>query len=214
MVLGASTMSAITQAAPTPAVPEQAHPVSEKIDATETLYRLTVREYERIGGMLDDDRVELIDGYLVKKMVKNPPHVIACRRVDTEIMRIAAVGWHTRAGDPIRISGRTEPEPDVVLVRGILNDYAARHPGPSDIALVVEVADTTLAKDRRRTRTYGPAGIPIYWIVNLINRQVEVYSGPSSSGYSSRIDFLGGQNVPVVIGGVQVGTIAVDAILP
>jgi Uma2 family endonuclease len=80
--------------------------------------------------------------------------------------------------------------------------------------LVVEVADTTLAKDRRRTRAYGPAGIPIYWIVNLIGRQVEVYSGPSSSGYSSRIDFLSGQNVPVVIGGVQVGTIAVDAILP
>ena len=55
------------------------------IDATEVLYRLTVREYEQIAGILDDDRVELIDGYMVKKMVKNPPHVIACRRADAVI---------------------------------------------------------------------------------------------------------------------------------
>ena len=59
-------------------VPEPAHPVSELIDATETLYRFTVEEYEQIAGLLDDDRVELIDGYLVKKMGKNPPHVLAC----------------------------------------------------------------------------------------------------------------------------------------
>ena len=79
---GALTMSTIT---PTQSpvnsavlVPEAAHPVSEFIDATETLYRLTVEEYEQIAGFLDDDRVELIDGYLVKKMVKNPPHVVAC----------------------------------------------------------------------------------------------------------------------------------------
>jgi hypothetical protein len=85
-------MSTITKSAPTSAVPEQAHPVSELIDATETLYRLTVREHERIGGMLHDDRVELIDGYLVKKVVKNSPHVIACRLVDTEITRIASAG--------------------------------------------------------------------------------------------------------------------------
>jgi Uma2 family endonuclease len=207
-------MSTITRHAPTTSVSEQAHPVSELIDRSETLYRLTVREYERIGGMLDDDRVELIDGYLVKKMVKNPPHVIACRLVDAEFVHIVGVGWHTRAGDPVRIGGRTEPEPDVVVVRGALKDYLTCHPGPSDIAVVVEVADTTLAKDRRRRRTYGPAGISVYWIINLIERQVEVYSGPNSTGYSSRVDFRAGQNVPVVIDSVQVGSIAVDDIMP
>ena len=106
-------------------VPEPAHPVSELIDATETLYRFTVDEYEQIAGFLHDDRVELIDGYLVKKMVKNPPHVVACARVVAAVARIAPAGWHTRPGEPIRIAGRTEPEPDVALARGVIDDYEA-----------------------------------------------------------------------------------------
>lgn len=195
-------------------VPEPAHPVSELIDATETLYRLTVEEYEHIAGLLDDDRVELIDGYLVKKMVKNPPHVVACARTLATVGRIAPAGWHTRPGEPIRITGRTEPEPDVALARGTIDDYASRHPEPRDIALVVEVADTTLAKDRRRKRTYGPAGIPVYWIVNLPGRRVEVYTGPTSDGYASRVDYASGEAIPLVIDGETVGQIAVDEILP
>ena len=192
---------------------EGAHPVSELIDETECLYRLTVEEYERIGGLLRDQHVELIDGYLVKKMVKNPPHVLSCRLVDNEITRMNGPGWHTRLGDPIRIGRRTEPEPDIALVRGTLKDYAARHPGPADIALIVEVADTTLAKDRRRRRMYGPAGISIYWIVNLVDRQVEVYTEATADGYASRTDYAAGTTVPLVIDGVVVGQIAVDDIL-
>jgi len=99
-------------------------------------------------------------------------------------------------------------------VRGDIKDYGARQPGPRDIALVVDVSDTTLAKDRRRRRLYGSGGIAIYWIVNLIDRQVDVYSSPSPTGYTSRVDFLARQNVPFVIGGVQIGSIAVDEILP
>ena len=105
---------------------------------------------------------------------------------DAAIARIAPRGWHTRAGDPIQISTRTEPEPDVALVRGIIDDYANRHPGPNDIALVVEVADTSLLKDRRRRRIYGQAGIGIYWLVNLNSRKIEVYAEPNSDGYASR----------------------------
>jgi len=195
-------------------VPEPAHPVSELIDATETLYRFTVEEYEQIAGFLNDDRVELIDGYLVKKMGKNPPHVLACARVLAALSRIAPAGWHTRPGEPIRIAGRTEPEPDVALARGGVDDYGSRHPEPADIALVVEVADTTLAKDRRRRRTYGPAGIPVYWIVNLVSRRVEVYSGPSADGYAPRVDYAPGAVIPLLIDGKTVGQLAVDEILP
>jgi Uma2 family endonuclease len=184
------------------------------IDATEVLYRLTVREYEQIAGILDDDRVELIDGFMVKKMDKNPPHVIASRRADAAIARIAPAGWHTRAGDPIQTSGRTEPEPDVALVRGTDDHYLHRHPGPDDIALVVEVADTSLLKDRRRRRTYGPAGIGAYWIVNLNSRKIEVYSDPNSNGYLSRVDYAAGEHVPVVVDGAMIGTVAVADILP
>jgi Uma2 family endonuclease len=195
-------------------VPEAAHPVSEQIDATETLYRLKVEEYEQIAGLLDDDRVELIDGYMVKKMVKSPPHVVACVRVVAALGRIALAGWHTSPGEPIRITGRTEPEPDVALVRGVIDDYESRHPEPSDIALVVEVADTTLAKDRRRRRTYGPAGIPVYWIVNLAGRQVEVYTDPGPDGYASRADYAPGAAIPLVIDGETVDQVAVNDFLP
>ena len=80
--------------------------------------------------------------------------------------------------------------------------------------MVVEVTDTTLAKDRRRKRTYGPASIPVYWIVNLIARQVEVYTDPTSDGYASRTDYAPGADVPVVIAGITVGQIAVSEILP
>ncbi len=194
-------------------VPEPAHPVSELIDATETLYRLTVAEYEQIAGFLDDDRVELIDGYLVKKMVKNPPHVVACARVVAVLARTAPAGWHTRPGEPIRIAGRTEPEPDVALARGTIDDYESSHPEPSNIAVVVEVADSTVAKDRRRGRTYGPAGIPAYWIVNLVTRRVEVYTGPSPDGYTQRVDYGPGEFILLVIDGETVRQVPVDEIL-
>jgi Uma2 family endonuclease len=246
---------------------EPAHPISGLIDATETLYPLTVDEYERIAGFLDDDRVELIDGYLVKKMTKNPHHVVGCARVLAAFARIAPPGWHGRPGEPVRIGPRTEPEPDVSLARGTVDDYAGRHPGPADVAVVVEVAgssqttisqldtsaprfrrrslagsansepfglpncqagegrilpiwddpevaDTTPAKDRRRQRTYGPAGIPVYWIINLPDRKVEVYTSPGPDGYAARTDYSPGMSVPLEIDGVIVGEIAVDDLLP
>ncbi len=195
-------------------VADPAHPVSELIDPTETLYRLTVAEYEQIAGFLDDDRVELIDGYLVKKVVKNPPHVVGCARVVAVLGRVAPGGWHTRPGEPIRIGRRTEPEPDVALARGSIDDYESSHPEPSDIAMVVEVSDTTVAKDRRRRRTYGPAGIPVYWIVNLATRRVEVYTGPSPDGYAQRVDYAPGEFIPLMIDGETVGQVPVDEILP
>jgi Uma2 family endonuclease len=87
-------------------------------------------------------------------------------------------------------------------------------PGPAYVALIVEVAVSSLAEDRIQADLYAAAGIAVYWIVNMVDSQIEVYSGPTSTGYSSRVDFLPGQSVWVVIDGVQVGTIAVDDVLP
>jgi Uma2 family endonuclease len=100
-------------------------------------------------------------------------------------------------------------------VRGAIRDYEDHHPGPNEIALIVEVADTSLAADRTlATQVYGPAGIPVYWIVNLGDRQVEVYTDPAPAGYLSTAVFPEGQCVPVVIDGQQLGLIAVSDILP
>jgi Uma2 family endonuclease len=181
------------------------------------VYRMTVNEYERMAsaGALDDDRVELLDGYLVTKMGKNPPHCWATRELLDRLALLLPPDWTWRQEQPLRIPEYDEPEPDIAIVRGANSDYKARAPEPKDVTLLVEVADTTLSRDRgRKLSAYAAAGIPVYWIVNLVDRQVEVYSGPGPAGYQSRVDFTIGNQVPVVIGGQQRGLVAVDAILP
>jgi Uma2 family endonuclease len=176
---------------------------------------MTVEEYERIGAMLDDDRVELIDGYLVKKMSKNPPHIWSVKSVLKILDRMLPPGWTWRKEEPVRIPDFDEPEPDIAIVRGPDDDYKVRIPGPEDAALAIEASETTLDRDQSpKLSAYAKGGIPVYWIVNLVDNQVEVYFDPSPAGYKSRQDFKPGQDVPVVIGGVAVGRIAVATILP
>jgi Uma2 family endonuclease len=178
------------------------------------LYRMTVDEYERIGEMLDDPRVELIDGYLVKKMPNKPEHSWATKAVLKALERRLPQGWVSRQEQPVRIPAYDEPEPDIAIVRGTDDDYKHRIPEPTDVGLLVEVSATNASADRQQGNLYGRSGIPIYWLVNLVDRQVEVYTDPGPAGYASRRDFASGQQVPVVIDGRQGGQIAVDDILP
>ncbi|MGO9914709.1 MAG: Uma2 family endonuclease [Isosphaeraceae bacterium] len=178
-------------------------------------YRITVDEYERLAGLLDDPRVELINGYLVKKMSKKPPHIWAVGSVLDATTRVLPSGWSTRKEDPVRIPEFDEPEPDVAIVRGSRDDYRGRIPGPEDVALLVEVADTSLPMDQGQKRfAYARGRIPVYWIVNLNDRQVEVYSAPADDGYGSVEVFRPGDAVPVVIAGVEAGRIKVSDLLP
>ncbi len=184
-----------------------------------SLYRLRVEEYEAMvaSGTLKERRgIQLINGLLVKKMTQNPPHAIAYTLCGDQIGRFIPPGWHLRSALPIRLpSQSSEPEPDHCIVRGGIRDYLAGHPGPVQIAMVIEVSDSSLAEDRELgARVYGPAGIPVYWIVNLVDRQVEVHSNPGPSGYGSRRDHAAGDTIPLAIGGQIVGEIAVVDILP
>jgi Uma2 family endonuclease len=185
--------------------------------ALSDLYRINVHEYERIvaAGALDDDRLELIDGYMVKKMPKNPPHSWSTRRILDLIGAFLPPGWLWRLEQPVRIPDFDEPEPDVAVVRGSLDDYKHRTPVPADVALLVEVSETTLDRDQReKLAVYAQGNIPVYWIVNLVDGHVEVYTDPGPTGYRSRQDFSPGESVPVVIDGHEVGRIAVADILP
>ena len=116
------------------------------------LYRLTVDQYEAIvasGAFKARDRFHLINGYLVAKMTKNPPHVVADELCGGALLGIIPPGWHLLTANPIRLPGRdSEPEPDRCVVRGTIRDYEDRHPEPADIAMVVEVADSSLTEDR------------------------------------------------------------------
>jgi Uma2 family endonuclease len=181
--------------------------------------RITVDEYERIirsGAIRDPDRVELIDGYMVDKMGKSAEHGYSTRRLIDRLSPLTGPGWTWRSEQPVRIPAYDEPEPDITIVRGSTDDYAHRIPGPDDVGLLIEISLATLGTDRGlKLSAYARDGVPVYWIVNLVDRRIEVYTRPLKAGrYRSRKDFLPGQQVPVEIGGRQLGLIAVDDILP
>jgi len=180
------------------------------------IYRMNVREYERLtsAGVLDDPRVELLDGYVIKKMGKIPLHIWTVDAI-VEALRATLPGWWCRKEDPVQIPDFDEPEPDVSVVRGSRDDYRGRFPGPSDIALLVEVSESTLERDRgQKCLAYARGGIPCYWIVNLIDRQVEVHSSPVADEYQSVQVLRAGQEVQIVIEGSERGRIPVSMILP
>ena len=122
---------------------------------------MTVEEYERMAaaGVLDDPRVELINGYLVKKMGKSPPHIWAVDAI-IEALRATLPHMWCRKEDPVRIPDFDEPEPDVTVVRGNRDDYRDRIPEPKDVVLLVEVAESTLDRDQdEKRRAYASGGI-------------------------------------------------------
>jgi Uma2 family endonuclease len=179
--------------------------------------RITVDEYERIGesgALHEPKKIELFDGYMVTKMPKSPEHGFSTQESRNALDRTLPGGWTSRQEQPVRIPEYDEPEPDVAIVRGSHADYRHRIPDASDVGLVVEVSRKSVSADRQQGNVYGRSGIPGYWIVNLVDRQVEVYTDPGPGGYATRTDFVSGQQVPVVIDGRQVGQIAVDDILP
>ena len=158
------------------------------LPAPEEVFRITVDRYDRMveSGLLgEDDPIELLNGVMVWKMPKKPKHSTVSRRCERMIERLIPPGWHVRKEEPVRIPDYDEPEPDIAVVRGDDDLYEDRHPGPGDVALIIEVAESSLLRDRGEKRAiYARAGIPAYWIINLVDRQLESHSRPTG-GVSS-----------------------------
>jgi Uma2 family endonuclease len=183
----------------------------------DSLFRMSVDQYERLveTGLLDGQPIELINGFLVKKIGRKPPHVIACEAMRDELLPKLPRGWRLTIEAPVRIPDFDEPEPDLAIVRGTLDQYEDRHPGPADIGLLIEIADTTLDRDRgEKQLAYARGRVPVYWIVNLVDRQLEIYTGPTPSGYRNRRIVASNEQVVVMIGRKAIGRITVAAILP
>jgi Uma2 family endonuclease len=187
------------------------------------LYRLELDQYHRLverGILREQDRAELLGGWIVAKMSIKPPHQTCIRKARWELARVTPVGWFVDQNAPISMpSSDSELEPDVVVVRGEFSDYADRHPGPADVSILVEVADSSLTEDRGYQKwLYAAESIPVYWSVNCIDLQIEVYtepSGPSSApDYRLRRDYKPGELIPVVIDGHQFGVIAAVDLMP
>jgi Uma2 family endonuclease len=146
----------------------------------------TVDEYyemARVGILKSDERVELLDGEIVRMNPIGSPHAWCVKRT-TEILYLSRGRFRVSVQDPLRLNDRSEPEPDIVVLQP--DTPEDRHPGPTDVFLVIEVADSSVRVDRgRKRRMYARAGIPDYWIVDLIADRIEVYRDPVGSRYRS-----------------------------
>jgi Uma2 family endonuclease len=117
-------------------------------------------------------------------------------------------GWYVDSGEPVTLGEDSEPEPDVVVVRGNTRDYRDQHPGAGDLALAVDVVEAPGSDLEARKRVYARAGVPVCWVINLADTRIEVYSDlaitAGEAGYRRRTDFTASDEIPVVIEGREV----------
>jgi len=217
-------MATVTQ--PVPAI-ETSVPVQEEAPGSllDFRHRITVEEYHRmvdVGVFGPEPRLELLEGVLIDKMTKNPPHIVATDLLEELLHHLLprGSGYCITMGNPVTIEDRdSEPEPDAMIVRGNLRDYAGRRRTPADVALVIEVASTSYAYDRSsKWVAYAVARVPIYWIVDLGRRRLEIHSEPAGQGetaYYALAQILGQDDeVALVLDGREIARFAVREILP
>jgi Uma2 family endonuclease len=177
------------------------------------LRRFTKREYYRMGelGFFRGQRVELIEGRIMVMSPQGPVHSGVVDKVAEILRGVFAQGYWVRSQLPVDLGQPTEPEPDVSVVVGSRADYTQAH--PTSAVLIVEVSDSTLSYDRNRKGSlYARAGVQDYWIVNIVQHQLEVYRAPIPDPrrryghrYSSRTDLLPGASVtPLALPGASV----------
>ena len=162
-------------------------------------HRLTVAEYYRMakaGILTEDDRVELIEGEIIQMPPIGGPHASRVNRLN--YLFILAVGDAALVivQNPLRLGERSEPVPDVMLVRPRADFYAAGHPTAGDVLLLVEVSDTTLAYDQRiKLPLYAHSGVPEVWITDLAHEMIRVYREPGPTGYRMSLTFRRGDRL-------------------
>jgi len=182
------------------------------------LHRVTSERYEQMvdrGIFGEDEPVFLWHGRLVEKMTRGPSHTYTLNKLDKRLDRLVPEGWFTEQEGAMAVSDDSMPEPDLKVIRGSQEDFKQRAPSARDVALVIEVADSSLAVDSGEVlETYAREMIPVYWLVNIPGRRIEVYSSPAGSRYGDHRNCGPGEGVPVVLDGREIGRIAVDDILP
>ena len=152
-----------------------------------TRRRFTVDEYYAMaaaGILSQDDRVELLDGEIIQMPPSGPEHADSVDRLFELLLHRFGDLARVRAQNPIHLDQFSNPEPDFALVRRRPEGYTAGHPTPADVFLVIEVADTSLALDRRlKMPLYARAGLPEAWVLDLQHALVHVYREPGPAGY-------------------------------
>ncbi len=164
--------------------------------------RFTVEEYEQlvqVGILADDERVELLEGELIEMSPINLSHVLAVNRLTHLLALRLAQRAVLSIQNPVRLTKRTMPQPDVALWRLQQDEYRSGLPGPEDILLIIEVADSSIEYDRGgKSLLYARAGIQEYWIVNLPEKVLEVHRQPREGLYRSILRLTTGDEVDLL----------------
>jgi hypothetical protein len=180
------------------------------------LRQFTVAEYHKMiqtGILTPDSGVELLEGWIVKKMSQNSPHRNSVSRVVRRVAKVLPENWHMDVQGPITLSD-SEPEPDITLARGSDDVYDRRHAQPPDIGVLMEVGDSTVLNDRRyKGSLYARENIAVFWLINLVDRKVEVYTDPQGDQYRNKTEYMESESVPLILDGVKIAEFPVSELI-
>jgi Uma2 family endonuclease len=190
---------------------------------------LTVKQYHQMieaGILREGEPYELLDGLLIRKdrsaagaapdSVGNE-HAVAVTLLNELFPKLERLGCHVRIQQPISLPPHDEPEPDGAVVIGLPGDYRTHHPGPGDVTCVIEVADSSLQRDRNtKSRIYASAAIPAYVVVNLIDGVVERYNRPSpkKGRFEQKVVLQAADRIELPAGVGKILKVAVRSLLP
>jgi Uma2 family endonuclease len=153
--------------------------------------RLTVRDYHRmteVGIFSIDERVELLDGNLISMAAKGTAHSSATTRTRRVLEEKLSGCVTVRVQDPVQLDDYSEPEPDIAIAALDSLEYANHHPQPSEIFLLIEVADTSLGFDLgSKALAYARSGLTDYWVLDVQARKLHVLRSPTDKGYQSEV---------------------------
>jgi Uma2 family endonuclease len=172
-----------------------------------TIAKWTIEQYHElvITGILDDRRVELLEGDIVEMAPEGMPHAVYCGRTVEYLRELLRDRAKVRETHPITLPNNSEPEPDVAIVRSPDTQYLTHHPYPEDIFWLIEYSDSTLAKDlNAKQRIYAQAGILEYWVINLQASELVVFRGVGNDGYLSETKLTSGSISPLSFSDIEV----------
>ncbi len=182
--------------------------------------RFSVDEYHRLldaGILRCGDPYELLHGWIVPKMTANPAHAATLRRLNRWFQRLLGDEFVIGVQQPIALP-ESVPEPDLWIAAGPEQRYATRHPGPREVLLVVEVSDSRVGTDREvKLPLYASAKLPQYWLVDLVERRLEVYTQPRGGRrpvYRRCVSYTASDELPVELGGASLGRLRLAEIFP
>ncbi|MBU7584330.1 MAG: Uma2 family endonuclease [Nostoc sp. TH1S01] len=163
--------------------------------------KFTVQQYHKMiesGILTEDDRVELIRGEIIEMSPIGTKHAGCVNRLINLLVQLLGNRVIVAAQNPVKLNDNSQPQPDVALLKPRDDFYAAAHPQPQDIFLLIEVADSTIIYDREeKIPLYAEANIIAVWLIDINEQIVEVYQQPTATGYQHIQKFVGGETLSI-----------------